>query len=69
MDNMLHYLCFSKVAAVFIVQHEDGPSIAEALGLFRRWNCIRRDPIFVIDHSIAELNAITNVWPGNFSLY
>ncbi|ELT94674.1 hypothetical protein CAPTEDRAFT_195372, partial [Capitella teleta] len=57
--------CGFQVAAVFIVQHEDGPSIAEALGLFRRWNCIRRDPIFVIDHSIAELNAITNVWPDS----
>ena len=52
--------------AVFLVQNEDSQSIAAALKIFRDWNStfFSNDPCFVIDHSLAELNAILHLWPG-----
>jgi hypothetical protein len=48
-----------------MTQREDSDSIAEALAVWRRWNPgFSEKPLFVIDHSMAEMRAIRSVWPG-----
>jgi hypothetical protein len=48
-----------------MIEREDSMSIAEGLRVWKQWNPnLANRPTFVIDHSLAELNAIRSVWPG-----
>ena len=53
-----------KVVAEFICENEDAESIAEALRIIKSWN-IGWNPIyFMVDYSLAEINAIEEVFPN-----
>ena len=47
-----------KVVAEFLCQNEDNECIAEALNIIKSWNPTWKPKYFVVDYSIAEINAI-----------
>jgi hypothetical protein len=51
--------------AVFLTEKEEAPRIAEALKLVKSWLSIEESKTtFVIDQSLAELNAINEAFPS-----
>ena len=57
-----------KVVAEFICENEDAESIAEALRIIKSWNIGWSPRYFMVDYSLAEINAIGEVFP-NASAY
>jgi hypothetical protein len=49
--------------AVFVLENEDQRSIVEALALIQGWSSVKPTAI-IIDHSMPELNALEEVFPG-----
>ena len=62
------YIYVLQVVAIFISQYEDCKSIAEALNIFKEWNpCLANNSLnFIIDHSLAELQALEETFPGKY---
>ena len=56
-------VCYTIVGS-FITQREDAASIQEALEIFKAWNPTWEPASFIVDFSLAEINAIESVWPG-----
>ena len=56
------------VVAEFICENEDAESIAEALRIIKSWNIGWNPRYFLVDYSLAEINAIGEVFP-NASAY
>ena len=61
----IHYF---QPVALFIVEKEEASSIAEALFVIKQWQ-IHDRPSFIIDHSIPEMKAIEEVFPGTISFH
>ena len=53
-----------KVVAEFICENEDAESIAEALRIIKSWNSGWNPRYFMVDYSLAEINAIEEVFPN-----
>jgi hypothetical protein len=58
-----------QAVAVFILGNEESSTIADALEMIRSWvGSAREVKDAVIDHSIAEMNAIMKIFPGYYFL-
>ena len=53
-----------KVVAEFICENENAESIAEALRIIKSWNVGWNPIYFMVDYSLAEINAIGEVFPN-----
>ncbi len=65
----LFFLCVHtnvgyKVVVEFICEYKDAESIAEALGIIRCWNLSWNPSFFMVDYSLAEINAIEKEFPN-----
>ena len=49
-----------------IIQHETPEAIAEALQTLKQWNLSWKPQFFMTDLSEQEINAVEEVFPGNF---
>ena len=52
-----------KVVAEFLCQNEDNECIAEALNIIKSWNPTWKPKYFMVDYSMAEINAIESEFP------
>ncbi len=52
-----------KVVAEFLCQNEDKECIAEALSIIKGWNPTWKPKYFMVDYSMAEINAIESEFP------
>ena len=52
-----------KVVAEFLCQNEDNECIAEALHIIKSWNPTWKPKYFMVDYSMAEINAIESEFP------
>ena len=52
-----------KVVAEFLCQNEDNECIAEALNFIKSWNPTWKPKYFMVDYSMAEINAIESEFP------
>ena len=52
-----------KVVAEFLCQNEDNECIAEALNIIKSWNPTWKPNYFMVDYSMAEINAIESEFP------
>ncbi|ELT98676.1 hypothetical protein CAPTEDRAFT_186230 [Capitella teleta] len=59
-QNFMQHTAF---VAIFFVETESSQSIAETLQIIKRWGAPSK-MIFVIDHSLPQLNALAQVIPG-----
>ncbi|CAB4010225.1 Hypothetical predicted protein [Paramuricea clavata] len=51
------------VVAEFMCQNEDSASIEEALGILKTWNPSWKPKYFMVDYSLAEIDAIEKSFP------
>ena len=54
-----------KVVAEFICENEDAESIAEVLRIIKSWNIGWSPRYFMVDYSLADINAIGEVFPND----
>ena len=52
-----------KIVAKSLYQNEDNECIAEALNIIKSWNPTWKPKYFMIDYSMAEINAIESEFP------
>ena len=51
------------VVGEFMCQNEDSLSIEEALGILKEWNPCWNPKYFMVDYSLAEIDAIEKSFP------
>ena len=52
-----------KIVAKSLYQNEDNECIAEALNIIKSWNPTWKPKYFMVDYSMAEINAVKSEFP------